>query len=278
MRRVGGVISSEPVSAATLSPVFIWAPTARCGVTLLQRLITSSREVLVFGEDTFLTNMLPMAIATYSGERKDSNEARKRLASGDYRFWSSAAHPDTQLYVQGLYQALSGVISVYETSARAEGFKRWGVKEPNPNWDAVNFYATVFPRSKHLFVYRHIEDVMRSYKSRGWLKTIDDVRNTATQWAVNMENILANRSSPRACVIQYEELLSGREKECQRIREYLEITAFDMSVFDTKVNTFASVESPKSEYVAPTALAVEERDAMYGACGEALRAAGYERK
>ena len=40
-------------------PVFIWAPAQRCGTGLLQRLVTSSKEVIVFGEDRFFTDNLP---------------------------------------------------------------------------------------------------------------------------------------------------------------------------------------------------------------------------
>lgn len=269
-------MAAGPLALASLEPVFIWAPSARCGVTLLQRLITSSREVLVFGEDTFLTNMLPQAIMTYAN-RPASDEARKRLAGGDYKFWSSAAHPDTQAYKQAALQSLMQVIGVYESSARAEGFSRWGVKEPNPNWDAVNIFATLMPKSRHVFIYRHLVDVLRSYKARGWLTKPGSARDTAKMWSVNVENILNNAGSSRCCVVRYETLLENREQETAQLCAYLGIKNVDLSVFDTKVNTFAAeTDVAKGQYVAPVELTAQERSDMFSEAGPMLARAGYQ--
>ena len=44
---------------AAHAPIFITAPSARNGVTLIQRLLNSTRQIMVFGENTLLVDHLP---------------------------------------------------------------------------------------------------------------------------------------------------------------------------------------------------------------------------
>ena len=45
-----------------LQPVFITAPTARNGVTLVQRLLNSSKQIIVYGENTDFMSVLPKLV------------------------------------------------------------------------------------------------------------------------------------------------------------------------------------------------------------------------
>ena len=58
-----------------MEAVFIWAPVPRCGTGLLQRLVTSSRQVLVFGEDAFLVQVLPRSLLARHDARAETEQA-----------------------------------------------------------------------------------------------------------------------------------------------------------------------------------------------------------
>ena len=40
----------------SLDPVFVFAPSARCGITLVQRLLNSTGQIVVHKEDSLLVN------------------------------------------------------------------------------------------------------------------------------------------------------------------------------------------------------------------------------
>ena len=64
--------------------IFIWAPTQRCGTGLVQRLVTSSKEVLIFGEDKFLTDWLPKLMIEHAELDNDIKDSTAKLAAGKF--------------------------------------------------------------------------------------------------------------------------------------------------------------------------------------------------
>ena len=83
-------------------PVFIWAPAQRCGTGLLQRLITSSKEVIVFGEDRFLTDNLPNLMLEHAEHAEQIKQDTGKLASGDHSGWYPSALPNYEGYLDCL--------------------------------------------------------------------------------------------------------------------------------------------------------------------------------
>ena len=87
-----------PIPAPPDGPIFIWAPTQRCGSGLLQRLVTSSGEALIFGEEDYLTLQIPAQLLRCDREARRNAAELARLAAGDPSGWYVHAYPPADRY------------------------------------------------------------------------------------------------------------------------------------------------------------------------------------
>ena len=102
----------------TVENIFIWAPTQRCGTGLLQRLVTSSKEVLVFGEDKFLTDQLPKLMIEHAELDNDIKDSTSKLASGNYDGWFPSALPFYEDYIEALANSFKLMADAYSSTAK----------------------------------------------------------------------------------------------------------------------------------------------------------------
>lgn len=259
-------------------PVFIWAPTARCGVTMLQRLISSSREILVFGESAVLTRSLPSFRHIMSKKGEEHQEALTRLAKGDFTFWSSSVLPDPAALAERIGQCEVLLFAAYLESARKHGFDRFGVKEPMPHWPSVNETLSLLPTALNIFLVRHLVEVLRSYKARGWLDNGPaDVERYSQQWVGNMDVMLGQEAKDTLLVMRHEDFATKRDECVEKVRAFVDVKQLDPTVLDTKVNTFASYQEGHAPdgYIKPADLTPDELAAVKGTAGEHMHRFGY---
>ncbi len=266
-------------AARTSEAVFVWAPAARCGITLLQRLISSSGEILAFGEMDLLGRRLPAAILEVSSVAEESRQARERLATGDVNFWASPALPHSELLVDACIRSFYMLVSAYDRSVQAHGFQRWATKLPGVKpGNTQQIVAKLLPRSRHVWMTRDIEAVLRSYKSRQWLKTVVDVAKVSATWVQSLDQVQQLPSDGRTLVLRHEDLVADPATHIERLRDFLAVRSLDASVLEHRVNTFrgeaARGHSP-TEYIQPSELSPDERAAMAQIAGPHLERLGY---
>lgn len=246
-----------------LEPLFIWAPTTRCGTTLLQRLITSSDELIVYGEFEYYAMDL-INIFTQLTRLKDDgqfDEDRKRYADGELDFWCPHLKPDTEQLQQSVAEHFYRITTIYENTAREDGFERWGLKNPHFPEESLEPLRMLLPRSKHLFIIRNPYDVAESQKGRGWISSIDELRETARNWNQNVQGILNQYSNDdRSLIISFNDLIEDQSETVERLEQYLDIEGIDQSVFKMKVNNWAEQGDDPEQYVEPKQLTPEEDD------------------
>ena len=263
---------------AQLSPLFIWSPVARCGITLLQRLVSSSREVLVYGENSFFLSLLPHAMLETQSNKKQAQDCLDRMVAGDFDFWTSNSNPSHEHYARALIDSFYSLVHAYEKSTTDLGISRWGVKSPIGSIEFHLLIAKLLPRAQHLYIYRHPEAVLRSQKARNWLPTLKNLQLQSEKWANHLNYFLQIQDGPNHLVLRYEELLANQEAEAKKICEFLNISSVDMSTFDKKINTFVGPDelgySPTG-YIAPKPLTPEEFEAMVEIVRPIADAIGY---
>ncbi len=260
------------------APVFIISPAARCGITLLQRLLNSTRKMVVYGENSMLVNKLPSHLLEISTVAPKLNEARLKLLGGDYDFWSSSIWPDPEAYARAIVENICRVAQSYEESARRDGFDRWGIKNPliAPTVSSVLFQ--VFPKARFIFIYRHLRDVLRSYKARKWLAGSGRVAHVTEGWCANVTYMLAAPPSQRLLRLRYEELVKDAERAAQTLEAFVGVAGIDRSLFSHRVNTFdgqAANGHSNSGYVPPEPLTGDETRIAQKIAGATLEALGY---
>ena len=243
-------------------PVFIWAPAQRCGTGLLQRLITSSKEVIVFGEDRFLTDNLPNLMFEHAEHAEQIKQDTGKLASGDHSGWYPSALPNYEGYLDALAGAFQLVVNVYQKSSIELGYVRWGTKLPYAGSGQVQAINTLLPHSKHLYIYRNIFDVMRSIKARKWVDSKESFRLVCNNWINSIRQNVDNHGNCEWFhFVSYEKLIENPKIESEKIQKFLGLNDLDQKVFDHKVNTFVGEQADghsESQYVKPEKLTTFE--------------------
>ncbi len=271
-----------PEAVKQVSPVFVIAPTARNGITLIQRLLNSSRQIIVYGEDGELLEQMPLRILSKINHIMECGASR-RLAREIFftrttEFWTSNLSPDDMQYLQVMLNNFFSFVLFYQQWSAGQGFRRWGIKQPLTSLLPLNLFREFLINARFLYVYRNLFDVARSAKARGWIKSPDDLVVLAQRW---QDNLLPLLESPQeqVLVLRYEDLVADQETHIRKIEEFTGITNIDRNVMKRKINTFPGKiekgESP-NQYIEPEQLTDEESAVLYENAVKALEVTGYK--
>ncbi len=266
-----------------LTPVFITAPTARNGVTLLQRLINSSRQMIVYGENTNFMSVVPKlvhsSVQVHNERSAEFNEARKQFLQQTTEGWTSNLWPDPQPLMMIAFEAFYKSVLVYQQCSEKYGYQRWGIKNPLNEPQMIERLRILMPKARYLFIYRNPIDVIKSAKSRKFITTTDQLKQYAAQWAGILTTVV-NYGFEQVKVIKYENLIDNPDPIIDQIERFAGITGIDRSVMKRKINTFAvSSElmegSNEKGYVKPDDLSADEKKMITDIAGNVMQQFGY---
>jgi hypothetical protein len=242
----------------SVNNIFIWAPTQRCGTGLLQRLVTSSKEVLIFGEDKFLTDQLPSLMIEHSVLDNDIKTSTSKLASGDYNGWFPSALPFYEDYIEALSGSFNLISDAYSSTAKKLGFANWGSKLPYVSTVQLSAINTLLPNAKHIFLYRNLTDVMKSIKARRWVSDKEQFKNICNKWYNSLKEIGgAFIGVDWMYMLSHDQLIKDPSLYIRELENFLGLGALDIKVFEHKINTFIGEEKnghSETSYVMPESL------------------------
>lgn len=149
---------------------------------MLQRFITASGEVLVWGETGGALNAIADAVAGWDQITADSSRRfpggsggkgevayRKFVAtpkSGHASLWIANLSPPHADILGGLRNMFN---ALYLERAREHGYPRYGFKETRCDINTARQLQTLFPDAQFLFLVRNPLDVILSIKRRNWM-------------------------------------------------------------------------------------------------------------
>jgi len=265
----------------TLKPVFVIAPTARNGITLIQRLLNSSGQIIVYGENLHLIHSLPsMAITAVESHRQAASEfdnARKQFLAGQTEGWTSNLWPDTARFANALCEAFYNAAVVYEQCSREYGYGRWGLKNPLKDPYIIPRMLTLLPNCRFVFMHRHLFDVVRSAKARRFITNQQQLIEYAQLYQANMNAVL-NTPRPQTMIIRHADLVADPEPVLSRLEAFVGVSGIDRSVMDRKINTFAGTKDQgrsATGYIDPEPLTDREQAVCMEIAQPMLQQAGY---
>lgn len=263
--------------AQNIKPLFVLAPVARCGTTFLQRLINTSRQMVMFGENEDITRRLPAAIefACSKAGMKEDLSAFGDLGRMIADEWTAGLFPGRgdgylELSLRNFYDA----VRHYQATADRLG-RAWGIKEPYAG--QLGMLRTLLPQARFICIYRDLFDVARSYKARGWFRSPYDVVKLAHDWQDGMRSMLS-AGNTRVCIVRYEDLVANADHALARIEEFASLSGIDRKLMGVKVNTSAHDSRGRwiSAYMAPEELSKEEHLALVAHARGMLQHLGYD--
>lgn len=219
-------LANDSCIAHGSKPVFIFAATWRSGSTLLQRMVLSGRDILVWGEpyarSNLIDNML-LQFAPFSNEYPKA-DFLSLSSSSDYEDgWTANLFPPVADLVSA-HQAW--FVRLFEEPAMKHGWKRWGIKEVRLSGAHAAYLKILFPNCKIVFLYRSPYEAWKSYRQwRRWFWRWPDYKVRSCYvfchiWRSQVESFLSWAEKLDAMIVSYDDIVrAGAEK---RLSEMLE--------------------------------------------------------
>ena len=259
----------------TLSPVIITAPTARCGTTLVQRLLCTGDNSFVYGEEVglhvrTLTGFLIGLIQQFERGGEAADAEFVRALSGDQTHWSPGLTPPTQVMLKAWTQTYYQIPASLADFGQSIDRPVWGFKGPDYARDMLKAFLMLMPRAKIVYVYRDLHEALKSAKARRFATTDEEVAAFCVKWATNMAEVAALRTDPRVLFLKYEDFIADRAAAVSAIESFTGAAGLKPAVFDVKVNTFkgdAGRGFSPTQYIDPAALTAADRAAIAAHAG-----------
>lgn len=235
------------------APIFLLSAGWRSGSTLLQRLIMSDKNVLIWGEPYDECGLIQHLAAT-------SRAFRPGWPRADYFYDGTPIGQLSGNWVANLFPALEDwrrahralFDTLFAQPANSAGAARWGIKEVRLTAEHCHYLRWLYPNAKFLFLYRHPLDAYRSYCSfgRNWYDTYPDrpvftPRAFGRHWRGLMDGYLAEGKKLGALLVRYEDLISDAAT-VERVEAYLGI-AIDHGILKRKVRNSGNVKDNPAE-------------------------------
>lgn len=182
-----------------LDCVFVLAPVYRSGSTLLQRVLNTCDDLIIWGENGDLPHHLSLALDGMDHQAAcGGSEERKRYVAGERNFITSHMVPPREAMLDAFRSML---VKMY----RVEG-KRWGFKEVRCGSRSVGLLNLLFPSSRFIFLVRHPLDTFLSYHNVGWVDESFELLTKAWPERVSAYLEFAKANPDRSVVVRYEDL------------------------------------------------------------------------
>lgn len=243
----------------TLAPLLIASPAPRSGTTLLQRLLCSSPDAVIFGESVahdmnLLLSLLQNKKMLLGGDGSRRSRQFEQVVSGDVNDWIPDLLPDGDWVLQRFEAALSGYFAAYADVAGQHGRRRWGAKLPAWPVPLLAELLDAMPGARLVYVVRDLESTVRSAKLIGACGDADTIREFCLAWREHQRQVARACPADRTLRIDYRQLYGEAEPVLRSLSAFAGVSAIDASVMDQRIN-----ESGRG-YVAPPALDPDERE------------------
>jgi hypothetical protein len=215
-------------------PVFLLAGGGRTGSTLVQRLVVSTGQVLMWGEHrgAIIEHLLAMtkSLGSWLAYQGRFDWARFRLEG--YFAWIPNLNPELPCFFSASREFLEHSLG---HTARQMGYPRWRFKEIRYGREEALFLHRLYPDTRFVILIRNPADRQRSIKSTRWYQEQYDGNPTVflRDWArLTAELTEIQPQLPHSLVLRYEDLISEPDA-CLRRRA--SVIAVDAARFDRSV-------------------------------------------
>lgn len=226
------------------SPIFVLATGWRSGSTLLQRILVTDPELLLWGEP--LGEITPIPEIAKMISRMSNYPELKNLCARDHlsssvmvTSWIGALYPPVDDFRLGLRKLFDRWLG---GPARQRGFQRWGFKEVRLGATEASLLHWLYPHAKFVILSRHPYDCYQSLSDAGWHHVYfrrPDVRvDSAAGFARHWNRVARSWSELPAAFpafhLKYEDLVSGRV-DFRRLESWLGLRIREKEALSTVV-------------------------------------------
>ncbi len=230
-------------SRTAMEPIFLFCSGMRSGSTLLQRIVISSGETMIWGETGGALDNLYAAWQGYiqmlspGGQRfpnglggnGDSQRQTFIAATSSSRphLWIPCINPDREELRRSFRLFFE---SYYAEHALQMGYPRWGFKKVRSDLATARFMRELFPSAKFIFLVREPVACLNSIKQHDWMDRPNDTYALAfyiEQWRRTAGSFA---QADFGHTVRYEALITSADAQ-RELFNYLEITGVSADFF-----------------------------------------------
>lgn len=252
------------------APVFALAAGWRSGSTLLQRLLCSTGELLLWGEPYGRAGLIPAMTRSALVLREDwpaaGQLAPQQLPQDLSGRWIANLYPEASALRSSFRAQLDTWLAA---PARARGFRRFGLKEVRLQAMDAHFLRWIYPDARFFFAVRNPWDAWMSAKGGVWFtrwpnEGVQDAAGFARHWRRLMHGFL-QWPDDSGMLVRYEDVTSPGF-DTRQLSEHAGLRALDGAVLQKKIR---GISKP------PTPLDSSEIEIIRQVCGPVAGALGY---
>jgi hypothetical protein len=245
--------------------VFVLAGGARTGSTLVQRMLISTGEVMIWGEHGGLLLDGLQRMVTGMAQWIEAEGARhwERFTSEGWNRWIPNVNPPLEAFVEGARAALLRSLAV---PAAELGYRRWGFKEIRYTGAGVELLKMIFPNAAIIVLVRSPEAVLRSIKGTAFYEKDYQSRPEIflKRWAgvsLSLARTCLAGSSVR--LWRFEDIVADPEAAIASLAAHVAIDAgrFDRAAIETRIGGVrVAAQSDRDAERDAVGISLDERD------------------
>jgi len=228
--------------------IFLFSAGWRTGSTLLQRLITTSREVFMWGELHYLGKEylnLNKQLEDCLIQWHNAEHLRQKLDSHIDNVEDANLNPPIEIKNRGFSSFLD---TLYYYDDIANAFSGWGWKTVRYGEEMYNFLKNIFPAAYHVFLVRNPYHCLESAKAAGYYDG-NGFRQTVFVYKKLLEEFHAIAMKEKVFVIRYEDLI-GDIQTRNSLFSYLGIGNVDLNLLrNTSKSKHAALSNSEIKFV-----------------------------
>ena len=240
-----------------LAPLIILSAAPRMGTTLVQRLLCSARDCLIYGDTVgndaaFLVSWLSskqFAIRSQAGRFDPMLEA---VLAGDTSEFIADLSPESEGYLDRLEKVAAGPLIHCQAEARGHGRSIWGWKHAGAQSWFIGMLPGILPKARIICVDRDLADTVRSAKAVQLVGPGADFQRFVSETIAARSAIASLAGRLPVFNLKLQDLLEDTEKVVSDLESFAGCSRINREVISVKVN------HPNSPWIPPMALTAEE--------------------
>lgn len=220
------------------APLLVLAAGQRCGSTLIQRLLSSHPQVLIWGEHAGqLRQLLAIGDRLRSWTSDFGDPGRLGFARSGYQSFMANMTPEADRIDHATKAYLE---QLFARPAQELGRPVWGFKEVRYGLAEASALHQLFPDCRVLHIVRDPRDVLCSLdvweRAGGWPRS--DTELVVADWKRVAASFWSAEVEPWVLRLRYEDLIADPALWSRRIGEHcgLDTELFDDAVFGRKIH------------------------------------------
>ena len=236
-------------------PIFILG-TGRCGSTLLQKIINSVDDAMIYGEHGgFLKEIAKAYFINLENEKIQKYIMAKNISAKDPasvleilknpRLWSAWTNWYNKEAIRDNFRSF---IESFFNPGSLKHKMYWGFKEIRygPGDRVMEMLSDLYPEARFIFIIRHPVDVVASKIS---VRMSDGIEADAHKWAEQNAFFLSfgRKNSRRSIIVRYEDLINKDGLQLKQLFDWLGFSASDRQSNIIESTRPDEAEGPKRE-------------------------------